>query len=535
MSHVHIYDTTLRDGTQGESVQLSVREKLQVAHMLDELGVGYIEGGWPGSNPRDEGFFTEAKNERFVNAKLAAFGSTRRAGISCEDDPSLQALIAADVPVVTIFGKSSRFQATEILRISAEQNLELIFETVQWLKARVDEVVYDAEHFFDGAAEDHAYALQCLEAATSAGADFLVLCDTNGGAMPWDVHTLTREVLDRFGRPVGVHAHNDAECGVANSLEAVRAGATMVQGTINGYGERCGNGNLISVIPALELKMGKTALLPGQLSALTRLSHTFDEIVNNTPHARQAYVGRSAFAHKAGVHVNAVMKNPRSYEHIAPEAVGNTRRVLVSDLSGRSNLQFKAQEFGLNMEDSAGTVDALDRIKALENRGYQFEEAEASLRLLLAEARGERQRYFRVLEADVSAVLVDAMRPNDPRSSNTRAVLRLAFGEQEASNVSHGNGPIDALGRAMHLLLRAHYPQVSDVRLTDYKVRIVDTSEGTGAAVRVLIRATDGVTSWGTVGVSHNVVEASWDAMVDSYEYCLLMKNVPVLQAPAAE
>lgn len=535
MSHVHIYDTTLRDGTQGESVQLSVSEKIQVAHMLDALGVSYIEGGWPGSNPRDEGFFTEAKRERFTHSKLAAFGSTRRAGTPCDQDPSLNALIAAEVPVVTIFGKSSVFQATEILRISPEQNLELIYETVQWLKTRVDEVVYDAEHFFDGAAENHDYTMKCLAAAAEGGADFLTLCDTNGGTMPWDVHRLTAEVLERFGRPVGIHSHNDAELGVANALEAVRAGATMVQGTINGYGERCGNGNIISVIPALELKMGKQALLPGKLQELTRLSHSFDEIVNNVPHARQAYVGRSAFAHKAGVHVNAVMKNPASYEHIAPEAVGNARRVLVSDLSGRSNLQFKAEEFGLTLDDSAGTRDALERIKALENEGYQFEEAEASLRLLLAEARGERQRYFRVLEADVNAVLVDALRPEEARTANTRAVLRLAFGDREASTVAHGNGPVNALGTAMHRLLREHYPQVAEVRLSDYKVRIVDTSDGTAAAVRVLIRATDGQRSWGTVGVSRNVVEASWAAMVDSYEYLLLLNDVPVLEAPAAE
>lgn len=344
MSHVHIYDTTLRDGTQGESVQLSVSEKIQVAHMLDDMGVDYIEGGWPGSNPRDEGFFIDAKREKFSHAKLSAFGSTRRAGIPCDQDPSLQALVAAEVPVVTIFGKSSQFQATEILRITPEQNLELIFETVQWLKARVNEVVYDAEHFFDGAAADEAYALKCLEAAAQGGANFLVLCDTNGGTMPWEVGRLSKRVLDAFGVPVGIHAHNDAECGVANSLEAVRHGATMVQGTINGYGERCGNANLISIVPALELKMGRTCLFPEKLQELTRLSHTFDELINNQPHARQAYVGRSAFAHKAGVHVNAVMKNPSSYEHIAPEAVGNTRRVLVSDLSGRSNLEYKAEE-----------------------------------------------------------------------------------------------------------------------------------------------------------------------------------------------
>ena len=535
MQRVHIYDTTLRDGTQGEGVQLSVAEKIQVAHMLDEMGVGYIEGGWPGSNPRDEQFFELARKERFTRSKITAFGSTRRAGIPCEQDPSLRALLEAEVPAVTIFGKSSLFQAQEILRVSPEANLELIHDTVSFLKARVGEVIYDAEHFFDGAAEDESYAMRCLEAAAQAGADFLVLCDTNGGTMPWVVGELTQRVLARFGVPVGIHAHNDAELGVANSLDAVRHGATMVQGTINGYGERCGNGNLISVLPALELKMGCQCLEPGKLAELTRLAHTFDEIVNNQPLARQPYVGRSAFAHKAGVHVNAVMKNPASYEHIAPEAVGNHRRVLVSDLSGRSNLTYKAAEYGLQSEGGPSTAEVLDRIKQLENEGYQFEGAEASLKLLLAEARGERARYFQVLEADVNTVLADALRPGEDNSVRTRAVLRVQFGDREASTVAHGNGPVDALGRALHRLLRGQYPEVGEVRLVDYKVRIMNSSDGTGAQVRVLIRATDGERTWGTVGVSTNVVEASWNAMVDSYEHKLIEAGVQPEQVSAAE
>lgn len=535
MSHVHIFDTTLRDGTQGESVQLSISEKIHVAHLLDDLGVSYIEGGWPGSNPRDEGFFTEAKKETFKHSKLTAFGATRRAGTPCDHDPSLQSLIAAEVPSVAIFGKSSPFQVKEILRISPEHNLELIFETVQWLKARVDELVYDAEHFFDGYAEDPEYAIKCLQAAADGGADFLALCDTNGGTMPWDVEEITRKMGERFDVALGIHAHNDSECGVANALAAVRGGATMVQGTINGYGERCGNTNLVSVIPALELKMGHTALLPGKLSELTHVARSFDEIINVIPEGRQPYVGRSAFAHKAGMHVNAVMKTPTSYEHVTPESVGNARRILISDLSGRSNLEYKAKELGVDLQDGAETREALNRIKELENEGYQFEEAEASLHLLLAQARGERPRFFRVLEADVNAVIVDGLRPQDARIANTRAVLRLAFGDHEASNVSHGNGPVNALGKAMHRILCEYYPEVANVRLTDYKVRIVNTSDGTAAAVRVIIRATDGEHDWGTVGVSRNVVEASWAAMIDSYEYLLLRDKVPVLNAPAAQ
>lgn len=535
MTRIHIYDTTLRDGTQGEGVQLSIAEKIQVAHMLDEMGVSYIEGGWPGSNPRDEGFFEAVKSETFTHSKITAFGSTRRAGIPCDADPSLQALLRAEVRAVCIFGKSSKFQAREVLRIDPEANIELIADTVAFLKEHVEEVIYDAEHFFDGAAEDEDYAMRCLQAAADAGADFLVLCDTNGGSMPHDVGVLTRKAVDRFGVPVGAHTHNDAELAVANSLEAVRNGATMVQGTINGFGERCGNANLISIIPSLELKMGHRCLDEGKLRQLTKLSHTFDEITNNQPNSRQAYVGRSAFAHKAGVHVNAVMKTPQSYEHVEPETVGNHRRVLVSDLSGRSNLAYKAEEYGLNIEDGAAkTREVLERIKELENEGYQFEGAEASLKLLLREARGERPRWFQVLEADVTTVLADELHPDEESYVRTRAVLRMKFGDEDATAIAHGNGPVDALGRALGRLIREHYPAVEDVRIVDYKVRIMDSTDGAGAAVRVLIRATDGKDTWGTVGVSTNVIEASWNAMVDSYEHKLMEANVELLVSTEA-
>lgn len=530
MTRIHIYDTTLRDGTQGEGVQLSIAEKIQIAHMLDEMEVSYIEGGWPGSNPRDEGFFEAVKSETFNHSTITAFGSTRRAGTPCDADPSLQALLRAEVPAVCIFGKSSKFQVTEVLRIEPEANIELISDTVAFLKKHVDEVIYDAEHFFDGAAEDEEYAMRCLQAAADAGADFLVLCDTNGGTLPHVAGALARKVGDRFDVPFGAHTHNDSELAVANSIEIVRQGGTMVQGTINGYGERNGNANLISIIPALELKMGLRCLGDGKLSKLTKLSRTFDEITNNEPHPRQAYVGRSAFAHKAGIHVNAVMKAPQSYEHIEPESVGNQRRVLVSDLSGRSNLLYKAEEYGLDLDEgTANTREVLEKIKELENEGYQFEGAEASLKLLLREARGERPKWFQVIEADVTTVLADALHPQEDAYVRTRAVLRMKFGDEDSTTVAHGNGPVDALGRAMGRLIRDHYPAVEDVRIVDYKVRIMDSTDGAGAAVRVLIRATDGKDTWGTVGVSTNVIEASWNAMVDSYEHKLMEANVELL------
>lgn len=531
MTRVHVYDTTLRDGTQGEGFQLSVAEKIRVAHLLDDLGVGYLEGGWPGSNPRDEAFFEAAMAESFRTLRVTAFGSTRRAGIRCEDDPSIRKLLAANVPVVTVFGKSWRFQATDVLGITAEENLELVHDTVRYLVAHTDEVIFDAEHFFDGAADDEAYAMAVLKAAADAGASFLTLCDTNGGSMPHTVGELTARALAHTGVPIGIHAHNDAELAVANSLESVRRGATLVQGTINGYGERCGNANLVSIIPNLQLKMGYDVVGPDRLVSLTTTSRLVDELSNNQPHGRQAYVGQSAFAHKGGVHVNAVMKDARSYEHVAPESVGNVRRVLVSDLSGRSNIVFKARELGIELDPrSPQTLAVLARIKDLENEGYSFEGAEASLALLLAEARGERRSYFEVEAADVTTVMASQDMKGAPQMHNTRAVVQIRIGDDNHPWVAYGNGPVDALGRAFQEVVAKVYPTVNEVRLIDYKVRIVDSSDSISAAVRVAITATDGTSTWGTVGVSRNVVEASWRAMVDLYEHKLAMADVPALR-----
>jgi 2-isopropylmalate synthase len=534
MTRIHLYDTTLRDGTQGEGFQLSVAEKIRVAHLLDELGVAYVEGGWPGSNPRDEGFFEAARKESFHTVRLAAFGSTRRAGLTCDQDESLRKLLEAEVPVVTLFGKSWRFQATDVLGITPAENLELVHDTVRWLSSRVDEVIFDAEHFFDGAADDEAYALEVLKAAAQGGARFLTLCDTNGGSLPHVVGELTAKALAATGVAVGIHAHNDGELAVANSLEAVRRGATMVQGTINGYGERCGNANLVSILPALQLKLGREVVTPEQLRRLTHTSRMVDELSNNAPIGRQPYVGQSAFAHKGGVHVHAVMKDARAYEHLDPERVGNARRVLVSDLSGRMNVVYKARELGIELDPKApSTLALLARIKDLEHQGYSFEDAEASLGLLLAEARGERRTWFEVEEADVMTVLAEPT-ATDGFAHRTRAVLRLRIGERTVPNVAYGNGPVDALGKALSELVSDVYPAVRDVRLVDYKVRIVDTSDGISAAVRVLIRATDGRTTWGTVGVSTNVVEASWRAMIDLYEHKLAMEAVPALRVVTA-
>lgn len=531
MDRVALYDTTLRDGTQGEGFQLSVSEKIRVAHLLDELGVAYLEGGWPGSNPRDEGFFDAIRQERFRGLKVTAFGATRRKGITCAEDASLQALLRSEAPVLTIFGKAWDFQATDVLGVSTDENLELVHDTVAFLKARCDEVVFDAEHFFDGAAANPEYAFQVLQAATDAGADWLVLCDTNGGSLPHDVEALVARACG-LGPAVGIHAHNDAELAVANSLAAVRAGARMVQGTVNGYGERCGNANLVSILPTLELKMGFDVVGRERLTHLTHVSRMVDELSNNAPWTRQPYVGQSAFAHKGGVHVHAVMKTARSYEHVPPAAVGNDRRILISDLSGRMNLVHKAEELGLALDPKdPRTRDVLDRIKQLEHEGYRFEDADASLRLLMLESEGRRPRWFEVEEADVWSVVAEPSVGDTVGHHRTRAVVTVRIGDERFPNVAHGNGPVDALGHALADVLGARWPVVRDVHLVDYKVRIMDSADGIGAKVRVLIRATDGVDTWGTVGVSTNVVEASWRAMVDVYEHKLSTAEIPALVA----
>lgn len=524
-ARVILFDTTLRDGTQGEDVQMSVADKLQVTELLDELGIGYVEGGWPGSNPRDETYFSQAKALSLKNAKLTAFGATRRRGIRCEDDPSLQALLAADVPALCIFGKSWRFQATEALRISPEENLELIEDTVRYLSRHCDDVLFDAEHFFDGYADDRDYALAALAAAQAGGAKWLVLCDTNGGCLPEQVAAAVTDVKQHCQAPIGIHTHNDAELAVANALAAVRAGATMVQGTINGYGERCGNMNLVSLIPALSLKMGIPCVTPDQLANLRMVARTVDEISNRTPWAAQPYVGRSAFAHKGGMHVDAVKKNPRTYEHIEPALVGNHRRILMSDLSGKANVHMKAKEFGIEL-DPKGPEAAriLERLKELEHRGYQFESAGASFKLVIDEALGQRPEFFHLRDLQVRAGFGE--KHPEAIEGETSAHLEIAVADDIAFTTARGNGPVNAMDTALRSLLDKFYPELDSMRLIDYKVRVMTSGDGTGAVVRVLVQSTDGSEVWGTVGVSPNVIHASWEALVDALTYKLVKEKV---------
>jgi 2-isopropylmalate synthase len=524
---VILYDTSLRDGTQGEGVQLSVADKLKAARLIEELGIRYIEGGWPGSNPRDETFFEQAKSLKLKTAKLTAFGSTRRAGITCDQDSNLQMLLAAEVPAITIFGKCWKLHATEALRISPEENLELIEDSVRYLKARTGEVIFDAEHFFDGYADDPSYALAALAAAQSGGADYLVLCDTNGGTLPHVLFAAVQHVLSRVEKPLGIHTHNDCELAVANSLTAVQAGARMVQGTINGWGERCGNANLVSIIPALKLKLGIDCLSDEQLTHLRRVSRTLDELANRTPWSAQPYVGQSAFAHKGGVHVDAVKKNSRTYEHIDPGAVGNERRILVSDLSGRANVELKARELGLELDPRAPETRAIvTRLKDLENQGYQFETAGASFKLMIDEALGRRPRFFKLQKLQVSAEIEEDHWGSIGHDDQISAHLEIEVGGKVASTTASGNGPVHAMDKGLRALLDRFYPSLQTVRLVDYKVRVLSSGDGTGSVVRVLIQSSDGDEVWDSVGVSPNVIHASWDAMVDALEYKLVKDKV---------
>lgn len=532
--NVTLYDTTLRDGTQGEDTQISVRDKLQATELLDELGVSYIEGGWPGSNPRDESYFADAKKLSLKNAKLTAFGATRRAGLKCADDPSLQALIRSEVPVLTIFGKCWGFQAREALRITEEENLELIGDTVAFLKGYADEVIFDAEHFFDGYAEDAGYAMKALRAAESGGADCLALCDTNGGTLPDDLEAAVTHVVAQMQRPIGIHTHNDSELAVANALAAVRAGASMVQGTVNGYGERCGNANLISIIPALKLKMGIACVTDGQLARLRMVARTIDELANRTPIASQAYVGRSAFAHKGGVHVDAVKKNPRTYEHIEPEKVGNVRRILLSDLSGKANIELKARELGVDLDaKSPETKRILEQLKSLENRGYQFESAGASFKLVVERAVGTRPEFFKLRDLQVHVGFGD--KHPETQDGETSVHIEIAVGEQIAFTTAIGNGPVHAMDKALRSLLDKFYPELDGMRLVDYKVRVLTSGDGTGSVVRVLIQSADQNEVWGTVGVSPNIIHASWDALLDAVTYKLMKAGQQQPCAPEVE
>jgi 2-isopropylmalate synthase len=515
---VEIYDTTLRDGSQGEGINFSVADKLRIAEKLDAFGVHYIEGGWPGSNPKDIQFFAEAKRKKFKNARLAAFGSTRKKGVPVERDDQVRLLIEAGTPVVTIFGKTSMLHVKEVLRCTPDENLAMIGDTVRFLKDHGKFVIYDAEHCFDGYKLDAEYAVATWQAAEKAGADFIVLCDTNGGCLPNEVSTITRAAVGKLNCPVGIHTHDDIGLGVANALAALEAGAIHVQGTINGYGERTGNCNLTSAIPCIVLKLKKTCVPAKSLPKLKELSQFVDEIANSRHNPRQPWVGSAAFAHKGGTHVNAVQKLTASYEHIDPALVGNARTVLISDLAGRSNIVMKAQELGFKLtNDTPELKSILNRIKELEHEGYEYEAAEASLALRIQEVLGKRKLPFKVDAYHVS------MR-RDSNKSVCEATVRVRVADEIAHTVAEGDGPVNALDGALRSALANFYPQLKGVTLTDYKVRILDSATGTAAKTRVLIESADGKRAWGTVGVSENIIEASLQALVDSMEYALLKK-----------
>ncbi|HVJ47219.1 MAG TPA: citramalate synthase [Luteolibacter sp.] len=513
---VFLYDTTLRDGTQGEGFQLSGLDKLRIAQRLDAFGVDYIEGGWPGSNPKDVEFFQEAKKLNLKHAKLAAFGSTRRANTPVEEDPQVALLLAAETPVVTIFGKSWEMQVTEVLRTTVEENRAMIRDTVAHLVKNGREVVYDAEHFFDGYKDSPEHALSTLEAAAEGGASCLVLCDTNGGTLPSEIEQICGAVKARIpGTPFGIHTHNDCELAVANAIAAVNAGGTQVQGTINGYGERTGNCNLTSVIPILQLKMG-LEVVP-QAEKLRDLSYFVDDVSNNPHFARAPFVGRTAFAHKGGMHVNAVQKLARSYEHIVPESVGNTRNILVSELSGQSNILIKAEQLGIPLEKGSPEAGAiLKRVKELENDGYSFEAAGGSLEILIRRELGQYSKPFELTEYHTSF-----RQYRDGHPPVCEATVKLVVDGTPELTVAEGHGVVNALDLALRKALLPFYPEISGVSLVDYKVRILDGHDATAAKTRVLIVSTDGEKNWGTVGVSDNILEASWLALVDGIDLFL--------------
>lgn len=521
MELIKIYDTTLRDGTQGEDVSFQVKDKIRIAHKLDELGIHYIEGGWPGSNPKDIAFFREIKKETLSQAKIAAFGSTRRAKITPDKDHNIRTLIAATPDVITIFGKTWDFHVREALRISLDENLELIHDSLLFLKENVSEVIYDAEHFFDGFKANPGYAIKTLQAAEDAKADCIVLCDTNGGNMPYEIVEIIKSVQKHIKTPLGIHTHNDSECAVANSIHAVKQGIVHVQGTINGFGERCGNANLCSIMPAIRLKLGKACIPDQQLQRLRDVSRYVYELANIAPNKHQAYVGNSAFAHKGGVHVSAILRNTETYEHIRPELVGNATRVLVSDLSGKSNILAKAKEFGIdvNSKDPV-TQEILEKIKDMENCGYQFEGAEASFELLMKKSMGTHKNYFSVLGFRV----VDEMGADD-RQSTSEATVQIKVRGHVEHTAALGNGPVNALDNAIRKALVKFYPKLKELKLHDYKVRVLPHGHGTASSTRVLIESGDKTSRWGTVGVSDNIINASYIALLDSIDYKLHADN----------
>ena len=519
---ISIYDTTLRDGTQMEGINFSLEDKLRIAKRLDHLGVHYIEGGWPGSNPKDSRFFEEMKNIRLNHARITAFGSTRHAKIAVDKDPNIQALLAAQTGTICIFGKTWDLHVKEALNIFLEENLVMIRESVGYLKQHGKEVIYDAEHFFDGYKSNPRYALSTLEAAMEAGADTIVLCDTNGGSIPQEIEAAIVMVKKVIKIPLGIHSHNDSDMAVANTITAVKMGCCHVQGTINGYGERCGNANLCSIIPNLKLKLSIACIDDAQLKSLTEVSRYVSELANMVPQTHQPFVGASAFAHKGGIQVSAIKKNTRTYEHIQPELVGNSRRILISELAGQSSILHKAEEYKIDL--SKNTIDVrkiLQKVKELEDAGYQFEGADASLELLMKKTVGDYKPSFILKDFQV----VVEKKENEIRS---KATITIEVNDEVEHTVAEGDGPVDALGKALRKALEGFYPILKGAHLTDYKVRVLDAKDGTAAKVRVLIESSDINEIWGTVGVSENLIEASYQALRDSIEYVLHRKSANI-------
>ncbi len=520
MDNVLIYDTTLRDGAQTEGISFSVKEKIKIAQMLDHLGVHYIEGGWPGANQKETEFFQVIKKYPLKKAKIVAFGSTRRAKHKVENDPSFLELLKAETQIVCIFGKSWDLHVHEALNISENENLELIHDSVSYLKSKGKEVIYDAEHFFDGYRSNPDYALKTIATAQNSGADTIVLCDTNGGMLPFEIEEPIKKALKVIKVPLGIHSHNDSDMAVANSIMAVKLGCRYIQGTINGYGERCGNADLCAVIPNLKLKMGINCISDEQLKSLTEVSRFVAEMANLIPQPHAPYVGASSFAHKAGIHVSGVQKNPKTYEHIQPELVGNERKILISELAGQSSILEKLKELKLDpneaifLKDTPQTRKILAMVKEKEHEGYQFEAADASFELLIKKALGKYKPAFELKKFEV---IVE----NRNGELSSDAIIKIEVNGQEKYIVAEGDGPVNALDTALRKALEDSYPILKKIHLTDYKVRVLDAKEGTAAKVRVLIESTDGKDSWGTVGVSENIIDASWQALVDSVEYVI--------------
>ncbi len=525
MDSIQIYDTTLRDGTQGENISFTVEEKIRIAHKLDDLGIHYIEGGWPGSNPRDMQFFKLAEKDSFQTSRITAFGSTRKPGISPSKDKNLLSLLESNAPAITIFGKTWDFHIEQIMDTSLEENLAMIKESILFLKESRREVIYDAEHFFDGYKENRDYAIETLKTAFESGVDCITLCDTNGGTLPFEITAITKDVRKVFqiessqsSTPlkIGIHAHNDCGMAVANSIAAVQEGITVVHGTINGYGERCGNADLITIIPILCIKMGYPSISEENLKKLRKLSRYVSEIANMIPLSTRPFVGKSSFAHKGGIHANAIMKVPRAYEHMDPELVGNKRRVLVSDLSGKSNIEYKAKELGIDLTDEA--IDyrkIVTEIKNMEMEGYQFEAADGSLQILMQKFTDQFAPQFELISFRVT------VEKNKDRPCSSHAMIKISVKGQEEITAAEGNGPVSALDNAMRKALGKFFTDLNLMHLVDFKVRVMDGRDGTSAKVRVLIESRDEDSLWSTIGVSEDIIEASWQALADSFHYKL--------------